>query len=101
MFELVKDVNVAIDKGELGRPDVERVEAVFDDFDKVLGIITLRRLEETRLEVSVEEIERLIAERRTARGRRDFAAADSIRDDLDARGVVLEDASVGTRWKRK
>ena len=101
MFELVKDVNVAIDKGELGRPDVERIEAVFDDFDQVLGIITLRRAEETRPGVSVEEIERLIAERKTARGRRDFAAADDIRDDLEARGVVLEDASSGTRWKRK
>ena len=101
MFELVKDVNVAIDKGELGRPDVERIEAVFDDFDQVLGVITLRRAEETRPGVSVEEIERLIAERKTARGRRDFAAADDIRDDLEARGVVLEDASSGTRWKRK
>ena len=101
MFELVKDVNVAIDKGELGRPDVERIQAVFDDFDQVLGIITLRRAEETRPGVSVEEIERLIAERKTARGRRDFAAADDIRDDLEARGIVLEDASSGTRWKRK
>jgi len=39
--------------------------------------------------------------RRAARKRRDFAAADQIRDDLAARGVLLEDSAAGTRWKRK
>ena len=49
----------------------------------------------------VEEIERLIEERHAARRRRDFAAADRIRDDLAARGVLLEDGPAGTRWKTK
>ncbi len=49
----------------------------------------------------VEEIERLIDDRQAARRRRDFATADRIRDDLVARGVLLEDGAGGTRWKRK
>ena len=47
------------------------------------------------------EIEQLIAERREARRQRNFARADQIRQDLEARGIILEDSSAGTRWKRK
>ena len=48
-----------------------------------------------------EEIEQLIQARRAARGARNFAEADKIRKDLDARGILLEDTATGTRWKRK
>ena len=101
MFELVRYVNTAIDDVEIGEPDVEIVKAAFDGFDRVLGVLALRRAEVTLADVPVEEIERLIAERKAARARRDFAAADGIRNDLDARGIVLEDTPAGTRWQRK
>jgi cysteinyl-tRNA synthetase len=47
-----------------------------------------------------EEIERLIADRQQARRDRDFSRADAIRDDLAARGVILEDGPQGTTWRR-
>jgi len=61
----------------------------------------LRQAEDTAPPVSVKEIEKLIADRKSLRKQRDFAAADQIRTDLDARGILLEDDSTGTRWKRK
>jgi cysteinyl-tRNA synthetase len=67
----------------------------------VLGILSLRRAEDERPPVPVEEIERLIEERHAARRRRDFAAGDRIRQDLADRGIVLEDSAGVTRWKRK
>ena len=64
-------------------------------------MIRLRRAEEAAPPVEVGEIDRLIAARREARRRRDFATADRIRDELDERGIQLEDTSDGTRWRRK
>ena len=47
------------------------------------------------------EIDRLVAERIEARKDKDFATADSIRDELVARGILLEDRPDGTtEWRR-
>ena len=101
IFELVRALNSAIDTGEAGTEDVPAIREAFDQFDRVLGVLSLRRAEDEKPPVPVEEIERLIEERHAARRRRDFAAADRIRNDLAARGVLLEDSASGTRWKRK
>jgi cysteinyl-tRNA synthetase len=100
-FELVRALNSAIDAGELRQGDVAAVQETFERFDRVLGILALRRAEDNRPPVPVEEIEQLIQARRAARSSRNFAEADRIRQDLEARGILLEDTPAGTRWKRK
>ncbi|MAB34431.1 DALR domain-containing protein, partial [Thalassospira sp.] len=46
------------------------------------------------------EIDSLIQQRAEAKKNRDFATADQIRNDLLARGILLEDFKEGTSWKR-
>ena len=101
VFDLVRALNSAIDAGELGQGDATIVRTAFERFDRVLGILSLRQAEDDRPPVPVEEIEQLIVARRAARSARNFAEADRIRRDLDARGILLEDTAAGTRWKRK
>jgi cysteinyl-tRNA synthetase len=101
IFELVTFLNSAIDAGEFGTGDVAAVRGAFDEFDRVLGILAIRRTEEAQPPLPVQEIEQRIEDRHAARRQRDFAAADRIRDELAERGIILEDSAGKTRWKRK
>jgi cysteinyl-tRNA synthetase len=52
------------------------------------------------IEMDTAEIEKLVAERNTARTARDFARADRLREQLMDLGVVLEDKTDRTHWRR-
>jgi cysteinyl-tRNA synthetase len=101
MFDLVREINTAIDAGELGADDGKAVKETFQQFDRVLGVLALRQAEDEQPPIPVEEIERMIAARRDARLARNFAEADRIRKDLESRGIILEDTGATTRWKKK
>jgi cysteinyl-tRNA synthetase len=117
VFDLVRDVNSAMDGGKFRQDDAAPVEAVLDRFDSIFAVLAdddrqkLAALQD-KLEVPVlvpngapaasdEEVEALLAERARARARRDFARADQIRLELDQRGIIVEDTKGGVRWKRK
>jgi len=101
LFDLVRDMNAALDRREAGEADAAVIRAAFEEFDRILGVMALRRSEAERPPVPVEEIEQLIEERRAARRARNFARSDEIRADLESRGILLEDSPTGTRWKIK
>ena len=50
-------------------------------------------------DVDAAAIEALIADRKAARARKDWAESDRIRDELAARGIVLEDKAGETTWR--
>ena len=123
IFDLVRTVNSALDAGTVLAGDRECVLAVLGQFDAVFAVIAdhdaaptkaaLAWAEEqglldkvapallTRQGLTDEEVDALIAERNTARKQRNFKRSDEIRDELAAKGIVIEDAKDGVRWKRK
>ena len=60
MFELVRDMNAAMDQGQVGAADARVIREAFDAFDQVLGVLALRRAEDAAPPVPADEIERLI-----------------------------------------
>ena len=110
VFDLVRDANIAMDKGEFRQGDIAGIQQFLATFDKVFAVLEdndaakLQALGFGSMEAgpSDAEIERLIADRNAAKKTRDFAAADRIRKELADRGIILEDAKDGSvRWKRK
>ncbi len=97
VFELVAEANAVMAAGTPGAATLRRIDALFQEMDAILGILT----EAAEDELLDDEIERLIVERTEARKARNFARADEIRDMLSALGIVLEDTPQGIRWKRK
>jgi cysteinyl-tRNA synthetase len=95
LFTFIRDANVAIDAGRITAGDAEGLREALRKVDPVLDIYPKR---DRSLD---EEIEKLIEARQAARKSRNFAEGDRIRDELLARGIVLEDTSAGVRWRKK
>jgi cysteinyl-tRNA synthetase len=96
LFDFIRKGNAELDRKGGDRAAVERARQAFDRLDSVLDIVPEKVEADAEL---VQWIEERIAARREARIRRDFAESDRIRDELKAKGVVLEDAGGETRWK--
>jgi len=110
VFDLVREANIAMDKGDFRQGDVAGVQDFLAAFDKVFAVMEdndgekLRVLGYGRPEGGPgdAEIDKLVAERNAAKKKRDFATADRIRKELADRGIIIEDAKDGSvRWKRK
>jgi cysteinyl-tRNA synthetase len=97
LFEAVGEFNADIDKERLGRHDAAAVLTRFVELDEVLGVMNPPRPGTAR----DSEIEAELQARQAARERRDWAAADRIRDDLAARGIEITDTPAGPRWRRR
>lgn len=82
--------------------------AILNDFDKVLSLDLVgeaKKYNEKQASAPANEedaeIDALVAQRTQARKDKNWAEADRIRDELNARGIVLTDTPEGVKWSRK
>ncbi len=76
--------------------------ALLREFDGALGVLELKAgATAGGSSDDAAEIESLIAERNAARKDKDFARADTVRDQLAAMGIEIKDGPEGTTWTRK
>ena len=95
LFDFVRDANKLMDDNMLSREEAQEVYELMMRFDKVLGVIG----EVKRDEKLPKEAEELIQKREEARKAKDWKAADKIREQLKAMGVIIEDTPQGVKWR--
>jgi len=95
LFDFVRDVNKLMDDDVLSKEEVEEVYKLMVRFDKVLGVIG----EVKKKEALPKGAEELIRKREEARKVKDWKAADQIREQLKAMGIVIEDTPEGVKWR--
>ena len=96
MFETLHRANTALDRGA---DDAGALAATVIDMAEALGVDV--DAAEHGADAGDAAIEDLVARRQAARDAKDWAAADSLREELSALGVVVEDTPAGPIWHRQ
>ena len=96
IFELVRDINTNVVGKGSSKKLCEAAVGIFDELTDVLGLVYNRKTEALD-----DDIEKLIEARTQARKDKNWAEADRIRDELKAKGIVLEDTAQGVKWHRE
>jgi cysteinyl-tRNA synthetase len=82
-------------------PKAQKLSTILD-FDKVLGLnIEERANALNQTERLPEEIQKLIAQRNTARTEKNWQESDRLRDEIVKKGYEILDSSEGTKIKKK
>lgn len=92
IFEFIREIN----KLGLLKTEAKAVLDLIDNFDTVLGILQTEKVEEIS-----PELKALIEQRELARQQKDYQKADTLRAQLETKGIILEDTPDGVRWKNK
>ena len=103
LFDLVREINRAKGKGQEKQHELA---SLLRYLGGMLGLLQADPEEFLKSRVGQSDglsdtaIDELVEARLQARGDKDWANADRIRDELSEAGIIIEDGSDGTRWRR-
>lgn len=95
LFTFIRAANAELNRNGNDAGALKAARTAFDRINGVLDIVPDREQVD-----DADEIEALLAERRSAREARDFTRSDEIRKSLAERGIEIKDGPSGTTWKR-
>lgn len=93
IFELVKEGNLAI-TADTARAAIKSTLSTLKEMTDVLGILTREN------DAIPDDIKALVEQRKQARAEKNWAESDRLRDEITARGFVLEDTPKGAKVRR-
>jgi cysteinyl-tRNA synthetase len=104
LFSFQREINLLVDSKRLSQGDYKLVVDALAKVDTVLGILQFRRESSPAIEGLQQatvnaDIQALVDQREEARGLKDYAKADAIREQLNEKGVVVQDTSDGPVWR--
>jgi len=94
VFDFIRDINRLKAENKLSVAERDAALTLVRKFDTVLNFAKGTESLDTDIEAAIQA-------RTEAKKRKDFAEADRIRQELLAKGIILEDTAQGVRWKRK
>jgi cysteinyl-tRNA synthetase len=126
IFEMVRRANSALDAAQIKQDDVQPLLAALSRFDEIFDVLEdddgekMKKVFEwastegrdndispelhgavQSSQLSDSDIESKIAEMEAARRSRNFKVSDTLRAELTAAGIVIENTKDGVRWRRK
>ncbi|GAC1491705.1 MAG: cysteine--tRNA ligase [Gemmatimonadaceae bacterium] len=97
LFTFVRKANAELDRNGVDRRALEKGRAVFARVNAVLDVVPEAAGPDPEL---VRWVDERLQARKEARAQREFGKADSIRTELESRGIAIEDTPHGTKWKK-
>jgi cysteinyl-tRNA synthetase len=111
LFELIREVNRYLDSKPSGPKAKEIVTKARNLLGTAGGILNIFNklpeewndalMQTKKIPYTKSDILGKIGQRQEARQKKDWLAADAVRKELEAQGVILEDKKDGTTWKVK
>ena len=95
MYDLASTLNTHLQKEQVDKPALKKANKLLRDWLKIFGVSFNDEQAEND-----DEIKAMVAQRDEARKNKNWAESDRLRDELQAKGIIIEDTPQGTRWHR-
>lgn len=95
LFDLVRELNALCDENRMGSKDAQEALRLFEQWDRVLGVLPLHEKE-----AIPSDLLHFLEQREQARKQKNYQLSDQMRDKILSRGYLIEDTPTGARLKK-